>query len=76
MVEHTEHHRTVYWPAEADLEDALNRWNLTPQDLLNTWYPGTPIQEIADELQSFRTIAPTTNILRDASIFASYINGE
>lgn len=75
MVEYTEQHRTVYWPAEADLEDALARWGLTQQDLLNTWYPGVTIREIADDLESFPTPWPTTNILRDASVFASYING-
>lgn len=74
MVEYTEHHRTVYWPVEADLEDALARWNLTEQDLLNTWYPGTTIQEIAEDLEFFPEPLPTTNILRDASVFASFVN--
>lgn len=74
MVHYTKHHMTVYWPAEADLEDALVRWNLTEQDLYNMWPTGT-YAEIFDDLETMQPHDHTTNIGRDAGIFAEFLGG-
>lgn len=72
MVQYTRVHLTVAWPADADLEDALERWGFTKQDLYNIW-PNGSYDEILNDLTCMDALEHSTNIARDASIFAYFL---
>lgn len=66
--------KLVYWPDEADTEDALIRWDITEQTARELWPKGTSLQTIKEDLESFTMPGETPNIARDAGIFHELVN--